>query len=150
MAQDNLRGGFVCVRQTVFHGIHPLRSLHSLQTLQVRSIYRNWICFHICSFHYQSITLNDYDTFFSPFIFCSEYAWILFVLSGLLQIKEQTNRSCAACLLLYERPSRWGISPSAKVISSPDCAVWAWGQAKRQDGSDIGNHSSCIFLFEGE
>lgn len=34
--------------------------------------------------------------------FCSECACVLFVLSGLLQTKEQTNRSRAGCLLLYD------------------------------------------------
>lgn len=33
---------------------------------------------------------------------CSECARVLFVLSGLLQTKEQTNRSRAGCLLLYD------------------------------------------------
>lgn len=84
--------------------IHSTASIHS-SPLQVQPIYRNWIYFHVRSVRSQSITLSDYDNF-SPFFyflfFCSEYAWVLFVLSGLLQIKEQTNRSCAPRLLLYD------------------------------------------------
>lgn len=43
---------------------------------------------------------------FTLYIFYSEYAWVLFLLSGLLQIKEQTNRSCASYIALQQRGLR--------------------------------------------
>lgn len=92
---------------------------------QVQSIYRIWIYFHIrFFFHSQSITLNDYDNFSHPlflFFFAQNMPGLLFVRSGLLQIKEQTNRSSAGAFTTLQLFffCRLGILPSAKGHQLP-------------------------------
>lgn len=74
---------------------------------------------------------------------------LLFVLSGLLQIKEQTNRSSAGAFTtvqLFFLPIRY--SAISKRSSAPPIVLHE-REARPKDGSDIGNRSSCIFLFEG-
>lgn len=75
---------------------------------------------------------------------------LLFVLSGLLQIKEQTNRSSAGAFttlqLFFFLPIRY--SAISKRSSAPPIVLHE-REARPKDGSDIGNRSSCIFLFEG-
>lgn len=94
--------------------------------LQVQSIYP--IYFRVHSFWFPK---HHFEWFFSsPFIyfFCSEYAWVLFVLSGLLQIKEQTNRSRMPCLRLYD----WeAFTVRYSAISKGHQLPWLWAMRTR-------------------
>lgn len=97
--------------------------------------------------------MNDYDNFSHPlfflFFFAQNMPGLLFVLSGLLQIKEQTNRSSAGAFTtvqLFFLPIRY--SAISKRSSAPPIVLHE-REARPKDGSDIGNRSSCIFLFEG-
>lgn len=115
-------GRFVCVRQTVLRGIHPLHGPRSLQLCECS----RFIEFILTS---RASLWMIMIIFFSPFLFfCSDYARILFVLSGLLQIKEQNNRSCAWCLLLYDCEALAG---GDSAISKGHRLPWLWRMCGR-------------------